>query len=120
MRSREWAQVKDRYRKSKLSQKCYACKTKVGLHLHHRTYERLGRENLRDLQPLCDVCHHATHEFLRRNPNVGLWGAAYAWRQKCFRELGEQNPNLRKNAAAPWPTVQIQCIGRRYLRSTLP
>ena len=29
--------------------------------LHHRTYSRLGRENLLDLLPLCRDCHELTH-----------------------------------------------------------
>ena len=32
--------------------------------LHHRSYSRLGHERLRDLIPLCRICHIALHRVL--------------------------------------------------------
>jgi hypothetical protein len=40
--------------------------------LHHRTYDRLGRERYGDLIPMCRVHHAALHE---------LWDASPAWRR---------------------------------------
>lgn len=31
------------------------------LHLHHRTYTRVGSEDLTDLRPLCATCHRDVH-----------------------------------------------------------
>jgi hypothetical protein len=31
------------------------------LHLHHRTYERLGKERLEDVEILCRECHDKIH-----------------------------------------------------------
>lgn len=36
------------------------------LRLHHKTYTRLGAEDLRDLHPLCDTCHHDVHLIAKR------------------------------------------------------
>lgn len=42
--------------------KCDICGAKERLHVHHRTYRRLGREELSDLQVLCQGCHENHHE----------------------------------------------------------
>jgi ribosomal protein S27AE len=34
----------------------------IGLHVHHLTYERVGHEDMADLQVLCIHCHAVTHE----------------------------------------------------------
>lgn len=39
--------------------KCERCRRGPPLELHHKTYERLGRELLSDLDLLCRVCHQA-------------------------------------------------------------
>ena len=45
---------------------CYAPETEVELQVHHRTYERLGRELAGDLLTLCKDCHHGVTDMLRR------------------------------------------------------
>lgn len=40
---------------------CSACGTDRNIHLHHKTYVRLGAELDRDLVPLCAPCHHDEH-----------------------------------------------------------
>jgi 5-methylcytosine-specific restriction endonuclease McrA len=37
--------------------KCERCPSTFELDLHHKTYERLGREQLSDLELLCKACH---------------------------------------------------------------
>lgn len=37
--------------------RCSWCGTSKRLHVHHRTYKRLGHEQPRDLQVLCCRCH---------------------------------------------------------------
>lgn len=34
----------------------------VATQVHHITYERLGRERLEDLEPICSNCHRGEHE----------------------------------------------------------
>lgn len=44
---------------------CVACGSGRNVHLHHKTYVRLGRELDSDLVPLCAGCHskvHALHQ----------------------------------------------------------
>jgi hypothetical protein len=41
--------------------KCEICGSSHGLEVHHLTYERLGNENLEDLQVLCSYHHKKVH-----------------------------------------------------------
>jgi 5-methylcytosine-specific restriction endonuclease McrA len=47
---------------------CQACgNRKPPLHVHHKTYERFGKELLTDLVGLCDTCHKKVHADHRKN-----------------------------------------------------
>jgi 5-methylcytosine-specific restriction endonuclease McrA len=41
----------------KMRDRCEGCGTKHFLEVHHKTYERLGRELTSDLEVLCKTCH---------------------------------------------------------------
>ncbi len=41
--------------------RCQVCNSSFHLHVHHRTYERLGFELISDLTVLCDECHELFH-----------------------------------------------------------
>lgn len=45
-------------------ERCQLCYSPQRLQVHHRTYERLGRERLADLTVLCDSCHEAFHRIV--------------------------------------------------------
>jgi 5-methylcytosine-specific restriction endonuclease McrA len=52
-------------RKRKLSQakyRCQVCYSQKKLHVHHRTYKRIGKEWLIDLTVLCEDCHDLFHK----------------------------------------------------------
>lgn len=44
--------------------RCQLCNTQDELHVHHRTYERRGEENMKDLIVLCKNCHAKFHDKL--------------------------------------------------------
>ena len=49
--------------------RCRVCNGMAGeveLQVHHRTYERLGNEQVGDLTALCVNCHHTATDDLRR------------------------------------------------------
>lgn len=53
--------------------RCYAClKAPRVLHVHHLTYERLGRENVKDCIPLCVPCHKQVTYIYKRSRRRGL------------------------------------------------
>jgi 5-methylcytosine-specific restriction endonuclease McrA len=55
IRSTRWKNMrKDILR---IRDRCEGCGTKHFLELHHKTYERLGRESPSDLEVLCRSCH---------------------------------------------------------------
>ena len=61
MQSVAWRTCAARLEELKLSGfRCRACnlgRNETELHVHHRTYERLGQELLADLTTLCVECH---------------------------------------------------------------
>lgn len=59
LKSAAWRDVRRRYRESDLPQICMCGASKV--QLHHTTYDRVGRELLEDLIPLCAPCHEQAH-----------------------------------------------------------
>jgi hypothetical protein len=67
--SPHWQAIRVRYRESDLPQRCMCGESQVDL--HHKTYQRLGREELTDLLPLCRRCHVMVH-VLERRGEVGL------------------------------------------------
>jgi 5-methylcytosine-specific restriction endonuclease McrA len=72
MRSKTWATRRARYFRTH-KKLCRACGASKSIHLHHVTYERLGRERNADLVALCRFCHEAVHELHRaRRPKVTL------------------------------------------------
>lgn len=51
---------------------CNRPNSEVELHVHHRTYERLGAEEVGDLTTLCCECHDIVTDMLRRRRYVSL------------------------------------------------
>ena len=71
--SREWrAKRQDFIKSSQTSNECYGCQAayRSGYHLHHVTYERLGREKLEDLRMVCEPCHTAIHALVGRKFDI--------------------------------------------------
>lgn len=48
------------------------CNKQPATDLHHRNYNRLGREYRRDCIPVCRDCHTRIHDMLRQNPRASL------------------------------------------------
>jgi hypothetical protein len=69
LKSDGWQRTKERFRESQMPQECICGDDDV--HFHHLTYERLGRERLSDLMPLCRRCHQMVHALERRG-DIGL------------------------------------------------
>lgn len=66
LRSAHWQRLRVLYR-HKHEWRCAGCNTtEEPLDLHHKTYERLGHEQLSDLAPLCRRCHELLHALHRQ------------------------------------------------------
>lgn len=48
--------------------RCQVCNNPHGLDVHHRTYERVGKERLADLTVLCRKCHDLFHGSKKKSP----------------------------------------------------
>jgi hypothetical protein len=66
MRSEHWLGLRRRYVASWPDCRCVVCGS-IRFQLHHLRYDRLGREELRDLVPLCPKCHDKVHRAHRAN-----------------------------------------------------
>lgn len=68
LKSSTWKKTKQKFFQSKFVMRlegylvCSCCKSSTKLNVHHKTYERLGKEKLTDLVLLCEECHNKTHE----------------------------------------------------------
>ena len=65
LKSKQWADLKTKFRKKIKTRRCQFCGAMGELHIHHRTYVRLGRERFKDLVQLCDPCHSAIHDLVK-------------------------------------------------------
>ncbi|MCX7421591.1 MAG: hypothetical protein NT013_18875 [Planctomycetia bacterium] len=69
LKSDLWRATKRRYRSSDYPQRCLICGSSE-IDLHHRSYARLGEEELFDLVPLCHRHHDQLHELIDPNPKL--------------------------------------------------
>jgi hypothetical protein len=68
--SDNWVNFKNSYRESGKPRFCIRC-GEANYQLHHLTYERICREHLDDVIPLCGKCHKQEHKqksFLKEAP----------------------------------------------------
>ena len=62
LESSHWQKKKEEFKNSKYYKGyCWVCGDKKNLHLHHKTYEKIGREMLCDFLELCPDCHNQLH-----------------------------------------------------------
>jgi hypothetical protein len=95
IRSDAWRAVKIRYLKSALPNDCFVCRKpwSNAFHFHHRSYERLGREWLTDIVPVCRPCHALIHRIVDEI-GMNLWEATSAARE-TMAELQAERKALR-------------------------
>jgi 5-methylcytosine-specific restriction endonuclease McrA len=58
--SDQWLEIRHQILE-RASWQCEQCLSPVALEVHHLTYDRVGNEDLDDLQCLCHECHSAKH-----------------------------------------------------------
>jgi len=58
--SNEWKEIRAKIL-LRSSGTCEACGIKTAKEVHHRTYDRVGRESFLDLVAVCEDCHHKIH-----------------------------------------------------------
>lgn len=61
LRTIEWRQTRF-FALLRARWRCRMCNARAPLHVHHRSYERLGCEPLSDLVAICANCHREHHD----------------------------------------------------------
>lgn len=69
IRSEAW-QIRRKWKLEQADFKCQVCNSGGELHVHHRTYARLGSERENDLTVLCKKCHEKFHDRLPAKPDA--------------------------------------------------
>lgn len=67
LKSAHWAKVRSAAL-AYADHRCQVCNGRTQLDVHHRTYERLGREKPSDVTVLCRRCHETHHRAMARGP----------------------------------------------------
>lgn len=67
--SREWSEKKEAV-KQRAGGKCERCFVNLIDAVHHLTYARKYKEELNDLQGICQPCHEFTHGKIDQDPRV--------------------------------------------------
>jgi hypothetical protein len=83
--SPHWRGIRTQYRSAEdRPQNCINCGADR-FELHHKTYERLGAEELDDLIPLCRDCHQLVHVLERRgDSDLAMSGLTSAERAAAY------------------------------------
>lgn len=67
--------------------RCQICNSDYGLHVHHRTYENRGDEDLSDLTALCSDCHRIYHQAGKVKENLDTKDDKPWYTDEEFQEL---------------------------------
>lgn len=86
LNSAEWRKLRKRALR-RAEQRCQLCNGEDDLHVHHRTYERVGEERITDLTVLCGWCHARFHDVERKVPRAEQYSAR--WRRVADSALTE-------------------------------
>lgn len=100
LNSAAWRQRRNR-KLRQVGWQCERCPAKRHLEVHHRTYERLGKEFDSDLEALCESCHNAEHITQTNDSAEGVYlkFARQALRAKPFHAIGELAEDTKRLCA---------------------
>lgn len=66
LKTEHWREFR-KYALKRVGYRCQLCNKNGKLHVHHRTYERRGCEEIGDVTVLCENCHGKHHDVLPTN-----------------------------------------------------
>lgn len=124
LRSPEW-QARRRAALARAGHRCQVCNATAQLQVHHRTYERRGREEPGDLTVLCDGCHGRHHSAARRSrpaprPEPARVGAPATWTYRSPPLRRGRLARLRQRARGwPWATAGLVVVALALLAAGL-
>lgn len=95
--------------------KCHDCGAKGNLEVHHKTYRRLGREKMKDLQVLCKDCHKTRHEGMPRAVSISDSELESRSAELLRQQKASKNRRPRKSTLpgpVPWVRPDYDDVGR--------
>jgi hypothetical protein len=95
-----WQQTKRRYYASDYPKRCLVC-GRPEVDLHHRTYVRLGKEELFDLVPLCREHHQRLHEMIKSDPDL------------CVEDTYDCLPKLKTDGQSHNTDIEKRIISKK-------
>jgi len=107
IRSAQWRNMKADLIRLR-GDKCERCSLRKPLELHHRTYERLGRELMSDLLLLCSNCHKIADEERAAEGHARSAAALY--------EAGLDTYATKKYGEEWWSSYDRDCIEEEFDR----
>jgi 5-methylcytosine-specific restriction endonuclease McrA len=111
LKSAHWQSLRERKKTRDADRrKCLICKETQSLHLHHKTYKRLGKEYLGDVIWLCKDCHYLVHQIMKKRPTkaMRLWRVANTLRKRLRKII--QRKYWNKGLKSPTPEIQRQLL----------
>jgi hypothetical protein len=109
LKSEHWRAIKTRWLQSKRVKSCSRCGNPY-FELHHKTYKRLGLEQLSDLIALCRECHESEHARLW-DANVTAQQAARIRDERVAeQEVHRERKRAALRAKLPTPTEQAHIL----------
>jgi 5-methylcytosine-specific restriction endonuclease McrA len=78
LNSDEW-KTKRRKVLQRAGYRCQRCKKAQATQVHHKTYKRIFRERLSDLQAVCGPCHMKIHGLKDEPKKARLFGFKKVW-----------------------------------------
>jgi len=93
--SDHWKEMVELYRR----EKCFCCGRKKKLHLHHNTYDRLGKELATDFITVCKECHSRIHKLVERPGSpIRLESAHFSLIKRIARKKRKTRRKHRRQA----------------------
>lgn len=93
--SKHWKSFSNKARKTR----CFCCLSDRNLHVHHITYERLGKEWLTDVVTVCSECHTTIHKMVKGRVALGI--AHFRLKIRIDKERRHRKWVLQENLCNP-------------------
>lgn len=114
LKSDIWKRTRARYY-AKHPRQCKICGSRGDIHLHHKTYKRLGAEWLMDLVPLCATHHEEFHE--REGEKGHLWQKTKKFIREKTKKLKPKKPKSPARSAKKAEKKRLRAELRREARA---
>lgn len=104
LKTKHWLKVHGRYRKNH-PKICSMCQHVSNIHLHHLTYDRIGREVDSDLIWLCKSCHKLVHSIPNKGERISVGRFILDTKKECRKHKQTTTTRMKKTPMQPKPQI---------------